>query len=156
MLDLGDQLEAEIPLGRREYTVNETAGRTVTVWDYLNGREQLIYGDTGWRNISSLLASGNYAANVWIRRQRNEVTVNMQDVTTGAGLVTLFTLASGYRPDNPSVRAGIISDGNNSRVVSPFGSSFRLMSMPGSGFWAGSVTFTTNDPWPTSLPGVAA
>lgn len=144
------------PVFRSLLQIKESIGRVLTVWDYRNQREQMIYGDTGWRNITSLLASGTYAANVWIRRQGSEVTVNMQDVTTGAGLVTLFTLASGYRPDGPSVRAGIISDGNNSRVVSPFGSSFRLMSMPGSGFWAGSVTFTTNDPWPTALPGVAA
>lgn len=144
------------PKGIRRYTINETVGRSVSVWDYLNNREQVIYSDTGWRLITNLLPTGVTASNVWIRRQGNDVTVNIQGLITPAGTVTLFTLANGYRPDGPSVRAGVISDGNSTRVASPFGSSFRLLSMPGSGSWDGSVTFTTNNPLPTVLMGVAA
>lgn len=143
--------------GQRGYTIDQSVGRVIKVWDYINNREQIIYGDTGWRSIKDTLPAGVTASNAWMRRQGNEVTLNLQALTTGAGIVTVYALPTGYRPDGPSVRSGFVSDGTTVRVASPFSGNFRLLNMPGgAGTWDGSVTFTTADPWPTTLPGVAA
>jgi hypothetical protein len=45
--------------------VDQTAGRVIYEWDSVNNREQLIYGDTGWRNIAldptyGVVAVGNF------------------------------------------------------------------------------------------------
>lgn len=158
VLDLGDQLEAEIALGRREYIIREVAGRTVSVWDYLNNREQLIYGDTGWRKVDGILPAGITASNVWIRRQGSEVTINVQGLKADAsGTVTIYNAPLGYRPDAPSVRSGVFaSSAGTARIVSPFAGNIRVLMMGAGESLDGSVTFTTTDPWPTVLPGVAA
>lgn len=158
----GGGLPARVTLldgqGQRGYKVSQTAGRTVTVWDYLNNREQIIYGDTGWRKVDAALPAGVTASNVWLRRQGNEVTINVQNLRADTvGTVTVYNAPVGYRPDAPSVRSGVYaSSSGTARIISPFAGNVRVLSMGAGESLDGSVTFTTPDPWPTSLPGVAA
>lgn len=157
VLDLGDQLEAEIALGRREYTVKETAGRTVTVWDYLNNREQLIYGDTGERDISTLLTGAT--GRVTVSRVGSMVNLSFEGVAPSdstSGLI--LTLPVGFRPSNrkdftmPATTAG-----------AAWRSTY-ILTNGGVGVWSRGtsdnyrfyISFRTSEPWPTSLPGVAA
>lgn len=167
-LDAGDGLEIVIPSGRRSYTVSETAGRTVSVWDYLNNREQLIYGDTGERNITAL--SGNVASgNIYLQRTGNEVTITIVMVklaALGAGSSTdLFApgaIPAGFR-HRRTTWYEVKSNG-----ATAANAEWRQFGVTSSGWlpiYSGAtladeyravIKYTTTDPWPTVLPGVAA
>lgn len=158
VLDLGDQLETEIALGRREYTVKETAGRTVTVWDYLNNREQLIYGETGKRNILGDLigATGGQAT---LSRSGNMVQFVCYGVSFSDIFAAIYFLPNGFRPITNGINmaalhidqtshARTILSANNYSIATRGGENDKPAYI--------DLTFQTADPWPTSLPGVAA
>ncbi|UVK58679.1 minor tail protein [Arthrobacter phage Argan] len=51
--------------GANTVRVDQTAGRAIYMWDDVNSRDQLIWGDTGWRSIANdpsygVVAAGNY------------------------------------------------------------------------------------------------
>lgn len=159
MLDLGDQLEAEIALGRREYTVKETAGRTVSVWDYLNQREQLIAGDSGWRNLTALANSGVTLTNFFARRDGNLVHISCQLAATGtAGNITLANMPAGFAPSAKALRVGTASDrdGTSVRRISPYLSGIRILAMETGKNYEFGISYITDDAWPTVLPGTPA
>lgn len=154
-LDLGEGLSTRLPLGR-SYTIDQSAGRVVKVWDYLNNREQLIYGDTGDRDISALLV--NAAGRVVLSRAGNIVTLDFLGVTPTSDLVsgtTFITIPAGFRPT-------IRRDLPLSAAASTFRSMF-FFENGGIGVWAPSTTdsyrlslsYRTANPWPTDLPGTA-
>lgn len=159
VLDLGDELTAEIPLGKRAYTIDQSVGRTVKVWDYLNNREQLIYGDTGDRDISALLI--NSAGKVVISRTVNTVTLDLQGVKPSGELTSgsvFLPIPSGFR--SPIRRdMALAADGLATVMRSCF-----IFANGGMGVWLPStsdsyrliISYRTNDPWPTALPGAAA
>lgn len=158
-IDLGDNLTAEIPVGKRAYTIDQTAGRVVKVWDYLNNREQMIYGDTGDRDISSSLA--NATGKFIVSRAGNMVTLELAGVAPTSGLAsgsTLIVPPAGFRSP---IRRDFPLPANG--TASLFRSAF-LFANGGMGVWLPSttdsyrliLTYRTNDPWPTTLPGVAA
>ena len=156
---------------QRQYTVKETAGRTVTVWDYLNNREQLIYGDTGWRSLAvPAVAPLDGSGSILIRRVGSRVTLQFDSVGyTGAGTPEYMTAAgflpNGFCPeyfDNPH---GLISNISTNRFyfigilqASRLRFSHFLVAAPGIGTNAlrGQISWTTTQTWPTTLPGVAA
>lgn len=156
-LDAGDGLEIVIPSGRRSYTVSETVGRTVTVWDYLNNREQMIYGDTGWRDVSSWVRTdrGYTVSLIQVRRVGGTVHIRFAAATGGTG--TFFTPTAGFRVGAttdlfwaPAVsKAGAVKQlrGNN------YG--FIVDGMAVSDVFNCYAIYETSDPWPTTLPGVA-
>ena len=37
---------------------DESVGRRIFTWDQTNGRWQMTYGDTGWRNVNGSLLNG--------------------------------------------------------------------------------------------------
>ena len=146
----------------QSYTVKETAGRTVTVWDYLNNREQIIYGDTGIRDITAL-APNITSGKLYLYRDGNTVTL-IFDVVQMAGatgsnydMVPAGGIPTGFRPPRtfwfngidgpPGVRRiGVNSSGWVPVYLSP---------VPGD-VYRGTITWRTTQPWPTVLPGVAA
>ncbi|MDQ0679091.1 lysophospholipase L1-like esterase [Arthrobacter pascens] len=141
--------------------VLETAKVTIdtTVGTRATAAGVLIFGDTGWRDVKASLPAGVTATNIWIRRLGSQVMVNVQGLsTTTGGIVTIYSAPVGFRPDAPSIRAGVLStlDTNATRVVSPFAGSIRVLSMPINTAFEGSVTFHTSEAWPTTLPGTAA
>lgn len=143
----------------QRYTIDQSAGRVVKVWDYLNNREQLIYGDTGDRDISSNLSKST--GKVVVSRMGNNVTLDLMGVAPTSELAsgTVFlNIPSGFRsPIRKDLPLLANITGNASR------SSF-IFANGGMGVWNPStsdlyrftVSYRTNDPWPTSLPGVAA
>jgi len=135
----------------------EAAGRTAYAWDSTNHREQLIYGDTGWRDISSLISTDAVLTTVgswYLRRIGSRVALQATGVTKTAVAKTLTGLIpTGFRAA-PANGVGILGDANNSlcRALSNTSGDIILAAAVSS---AGSLgfTWTTSDTWPGTLPG---
>ena len=146
----------------KRYTIDETAGRTVTVWDYLNNREQLIYGDTGWRNVTALTTDTTYSTTggTFMRRVGNTVFVDVVGATSaiaGTGAkIDLLTLPNGFRASRETTSVTLSGNSPLSRALTnPYGG-FSFYSVPNGQNFAVAMSWGTTNPWPTSLPGVAA
>ncbi|TDL44064.1 pyocin knob domain-containing protein [Microbacterium oleivorans] len=147
--------------------VDQTAGRAIYTWDDLNNREQLIYGDTGWRNITALLVNGwlpNSASSLFIRRVSSQVFLRIVGIKNdgantssdafldtaaipgfrGAGSQNWHAVATGSA-SNPAIlvreQAGALSVANRAQT-------------PSGGLFA-TLTWPTDETWPTTLPGTA-
>lgn len=153
-LDLGDGLTMRLPLGR-PYSIDQSAGRVIKVWDYLNKREQIIYGDTGDRTADALLAPPVTAGFSRIRREGRtvEIYLNQAIISGLASSAVALSLPSGFRPsitqrisDTWGLAAGAYAyvDSNGLRFSNTAGGSSSIVL---------SARFTTNDPWPVELPG---
>lgn len=139
--------------------VDNTAGRVIYTWDDTANREQLIYGDTGTRDISALLGEARTAGSVYLQRSGYLVTLAFNDVVFGTlfNMQELPFLPVGFRPkvwthfsSSPAatgVARGLLfkTDG----VMRAY-----LPATPGYTVQA-SVSFLTGDAWPTTLPGTA-
>lgn len=146
----------------RQYTIKETAGRVVTVWDYLNNREQMIYGDTGWRNISSLI-TGLVSGSIWVRRTGNTVTIRFDDLivtdqgTTGVNWSGL--ISSGFRYEAAGFAYLPLSPSSSSHSTGGAridrSGNLYIYNMSGGKRARGIASWPTGEPWPTTLPGVA-
>lgn len=149
---------AILDTGQR-YTVSETAGRVVKVWDYLSNREQLIYGDTGERDITSLLV--NATGRLTVSRVGPVAHLCFEGVapmTSTSGLVASLPL--GFRP---ATRKDFSIPATTASTVWRSAYIFPASGGGGIGIWSPSptdlyryyISFRTNDAWPTSLPGTA-
>lgn len=140
---------------------DETAGRAIYQWDELNNREQLIYGDTGQRDVSALLTDGwviGSSGQVRISRYGNRVTFDMYNLdSTAATSNDFITIPSGFRPVANSYlpirgqsglawltirNSGIFALDRNAGSLQPAGA-------------ISSVSWTTPNSWPAILPGTA-
>lgn len=132
--------------------VKETAGRTVSIWDYLNNREQLIYGDTGERDISALFTAGGTHGGFTLRRVGQICTLTLYNwAPTEAGSGSIAVLPHGFRP---TVTYGVPAQGLSSRIQVTSAGNVQAYSWTTSAV-VGSIVWITSDPWPTTLPGVA-
>lgn len=140
------------PMFRALLKIQETAGRTVSVWDYLNQREQVIYGDTGLRNMVSELTNVESSGHVQLNRYGNLCTLIFHDVkTTTSGNVAILTLPIGFRPDlsQSGTAAG------TTRTQATNNGAFVMVGATAGTIITGSLTWYTPNPWPATLPGVA-
>lgn len=142
--------------GQRGYTVSQSAGRVITVWDYLNNREQLVYGDTGVRDIAASLPTMTEGT---ARIRRNGSAVSLAIDTAKFSNTGTFTLASvippGFRPDmNFNGFAVQLSGADGYRASITTAGNLAIYSYSG-GWVRGYLTWTTADTWPTALPGTA-
>lgn len=164
VLQLRDFAIAERGPARDLYTVSETAGRTVSIWDYLNNREQLIYGDTGWRTITPVNAS---SGSVQIRRIGNTVTARTIGIVVvpGGGQVAYAVLPSGFRASATNAFGWVSNVSTNSELnriqaenngLAWIGDFTGARSTRPTFAFEGELSWVTDDIWPTSLPGVAA
>jgi hypothetical protein len=117
----------------RAYTstrVDQSAGRAIYAWDDVNNREQMIYGDTGWRAIAldptigvdavgSFFASANGAAlvadSVKIRRIGNRVFIG------GNGLLQPKQDYSTSTRNVVAIPNGFRSNGANDFIITRYG-----------------------------------
>jgi hypothetical protein len=143
--------------------IDQTAGRAIYQWDDLNGREQIVYGNTGARDISTLMNANWTLVNTpngiaTVQRINNTVTLILNRLTRTSSGITVLTLPAGFRPVSDARGAcGTVA-------ATPIMHSFVLWASGGLDFEAsvpagGGVnlthTYMTNDPWPTTLPGSA-
>lgn len=143
--------------------VDQTAGRVIYQWDDLNNRDQLIYGDTGWRDVTSLFPVGKVTAGtVWIRRIGYQLHLSFNDTTFGGqssiGNITL-NLPSGFRFTTPFPGIAFAMAGgqsNSYHIRIDNGYPGLVLQQVSSGTWLRSEhCWATDDPWPTTLPGTA-
>lgn len=151
-------------MARPDAAVSNAVGRVVTVWDAVNNREQMIYGDTGVRNISSLLAERIGGA-VWLTRFGNTVSVVLTDVliqTEGTRenpleAQEMALLPSGFRPRTWSHFSTSPHVANEPRgVLFKADGILRVYNPRPDVQLQGTFSFYTHEPWPTSLPGIPA
>lgn len=140
------------------YQVSETAGRTVSVWDYINSRYQLVYGDTGWRNVLSWAPPGKaYTfSKLEVRRVGSTVYLRFENATGDIG--TMVTPPSGFRINSTTINywQTIMSSSGAIKQLRGNVYGFVIAGVVASDVFSAYVTYETSDPWPTSLPGVAA
>lgn len=152
-LDLGDGITVRIPTDKQRYTIDQTAGRTVKVWDYVNNREQLIYGDTGLRDITALSTVPVTAGTITMQRVGHLGYLSFEGVkfsTSSSGVV--LVVPSGLRPAQiPTFQLeGVVNRGQ----ITLYGNVQIYNWTAGQPIY-GSFTYPIADPWPTSLPGTA-
>lgn len=170
----GPHIPVEIPEGMTTAAIrfNQTVGRVVTAWDYLNNREQLIYADTGVRSLPVPATSPlNGIGTITISRYNNEITLVLDNVeyvgtNTSEYLTAAGFIPVGFRPGYSENPAGIITN-NNANATYPIGvlQGSRLRRLgpaltgaePGLGTSAmrGTLKWKTIDLWPSTLPGTA-
>lgn len=145
--------------------VSNVAGRALYTWDDTQNREQLIYGDTGWRSVKDLLNPEFTASSLRIRRVGTMVTVGFDGLTgTAGGHVTFLPAIPGFAADSTlssaaNQRLGPVGElsGTNMRWVSPEpgAGALRILNYVANQSVHGTFTYFTADPWPTTLPGTA-
>ena len=119
------------------------------------------YGDTGWRNIESVLLNGFTATNVKIRRFGDQVSITIFALNGESSTdTTLYTLPTGFRSDSRIRPAWInrtSSEETPTTVVTYFSATlgiFASRTLITSG--RGAIDYLTTDAWPATLPGTAA
>jgi hypothetical protein len=138
--------------------VDQTAGRAIYTFDTINQREQLIYGDTGWRDITTAFGGGVGGA-LYLRRANSQVSLQMagfQMATAIPNGTAISNLPVGFRPTVNSYYPLIHGASRNSR-------SFYMGANGTGGFnnafadenYSSLIQWSTIDAWPTSLPGAS-
>lgn len=138
--------------------VDQTAGRAIYAWDDLNSREQLIYGDTGRRDVAAAAANGWVFGSLEVRRTGSMVSLSIYGLNRNSSAQNWgYQLPVGFRPSG-YVRFLTQTHANPSAVAP-------AEIDPSTGYvsagWVtptahhGTVTYQTSDPWPTTLPGAA-
>lgn len=145
----------ERPLADRGVTVDQSAGRVVKVWDYLNNREQMIYGDTGLRKLTPNALFTDAGQEVTVSREGSIVSVTgwrLAAPSLPTGETVVVNLPVGFRPHNLSRFAG---NTFRDKFMAVSGNGDVTITDPSAPVDHFNVTFRTVDPWPTSLPGSA-
>lgn len=179
-----DQLTATTWSAWQAYTaqrVDNTAGRAIYTWDDAANREQLIFGDTGWRGIESMLFADNFAptadgtGKARIRRVGNQVHLVLRlkpsDVLAAKNSpknstsVVLIDIPAGFR-ETPSTYGlaftGTVQVGSSLEVIGIGAvNSVGQLKVAGTSTtpWrageiiSASLTWPCEGAWPTELPG---
>jgi hypothetical protein len=147
--------------------VDQTAGRVIYQWDDVNNREQIIYGDTGLRNIyqdqawlDALYGTGatmNSSNVVRLRRIGNMVELMwVLDKAAAGGITLAGAFPVGFRPAMSWAIMGSNSSLGQVRAYHPGGAS-QMIYQANAIQSANSMMaiYSTIDAWPTTLPGVA-
>ena len=156
------------PVGSTWRDTNATTG--AVKWIKASGAGntgwKVEYGDTGWRNISTLIdATWDGAKFTYVRRVGSNVHLGLSITksTNLGALVTypVWTPASGFSPYNGlSIFDGVAFLADTSTFVQIFmrpAIEARCGVTAGAGVPVrGTFSFPTNDAWPTVLPGTAA
>ena len=160
------ELNASISVVSAANILSQTQALGITVDTSVGTRvfvgENMVYGDTGWRDISSYLVNVTVTQRAQMRRTGDIVTIDISTLTPTSDLSSgqqfVNTLPSGFRPN---VRRDFALQ--TSRTSSTYRSAFQFAT-GGIGCWLPSVndeytiflSYPTSDPWPTSLPGSPA
>jgi hypothetical protein len=136
--------------------VDQTAGRVIYQWDDLNARDQLVYGDTGERDIRTAFGNGTFAA-LKLRRFGNLVFLTCVGWTPPAnstGNLLLGTLPVGFRNNNT---LAIVATENGSTIkactIGANTSSIAIGGNLATAQYNFHTSWLTVDSWPTTLPG---
>ena len=132
--------------------IKKTGGNSVNGW-------AVDYGDTGWRNITPNPLPANIdKTDCKIRRVNDvvEVAIGYTNVINATEMIYTNSLPLGFRPAQNVFVTGTSTGPGTSRSggVAIDGTRIRWQSTVGN--WRTAYArYTTDDPWPTSLPGTA-
>ena len=131
---------------------DETVGRRLFATRD-GGTEQMIYGDTGWRDLADT-ATGGVPGSFMARRSGERVAIRVYNVPTGCAL----PMPAGFRPRTPGqgvvYPVGVINAAAPAVFAWSGGVSFQPYG-DAAGYLGGYLEwdYATDDAWPTSLPG---
>lgn len=164
-------LAASLPAEAREalgITVDTTVGTRVMLGGHM------IYGDTGWRDITSTATGAldpSNAGTIHLRREGSTVSLALRGVSLlpGDGLLVVGPLWQGFWPTTNTFLSSVASaspgsyEANDFIVVSQYAWVARRQLDTGevsqtrtSDPVIGVITYTTSQPWPSTLPGTPA
>ena len=149
-----------VPISAMGSHTDESVGRRVFTWDGVNSRWQMIYGDTGWRDVSTLF-TGSWLGNWNVRRINSVVYHNLFNVRSGTGAV--WNAPAGFRggistTDVQSMPVSRYDLASHSAIGCNNGGAGNYTVLGGAIGYAGAVinaVITTYEAWPSSLPGTA-
>lgn len=137
---------------------DNSAGRQFFGWDQENAREQMIWGDTGRRNITAL-ASGVTAGTIYLRRMNSIVSLVVvgANVPNNSSLTFTGLLPSGFKPYANSYFQFREGTGDPGKALIAFSNGDVQIRgvIVGTGGISSVASWDTIDPWPTTLPGDA-
>lgn len=135
---------------------NTAAGRAIHTAS-ATGSEQLIYGDTGWRNVSSLLTNG-WTGSLYLRRFGHRVSALAEALNpNGKTSDTALLLPAGFQAGTlggRSVFHNLVVPASVYRVAAA-GTSLNVVATTTAGALYGACDWYTEAAWPTTLPGTA-
>ena len=154
------------PIANLGTYTDESVGRRIFTWDTVNSRWQMTYGDTGWRDVSALLANG-WGGTLLVRRHNGRVSwrtgLGAASLDgTSASAVTAFTMSSidaGFRNDTSGRRTLVYNSSDTTFTVAAIGSDALIMPAYGAGKkynFVPEAVYTAGNAWPASLPGSAS
>jgi hypothetical protein len=147
------------PIANLGTYTDETVGRRIFTWDTVNARWQMTTGDTGWRNIATLVASvgTRTVTNIRCRRIMNSVHFMQQiaDTQTNPSSQSLVTMPSGF--GSASTKWFVMGSSSvNLRQLGVLSDSTVVYTgATDANRYDTEVSWVTTDSWPTSLPGTA-
>jgi hypothetical protein len=143
--------------------IDQTAGRVIYQWDEINMREQLIYGDSGWRDLATVQLNGWTTTWCRLRRVGTEVTLVFFGMNSSVATADPFyILPVGFRAATGGYHQGywFTDTTTNLGFLRLTGSGSLELSRRPATPWAANLQcvfkWTTDDTWPTTLPGVAS
>lgn len=138
---------------------NEKIGKTITAWDPINKKMALVAGDTGERDITALSANIT-TGKVFLRREGNLVTMTLDGVALGNAsgtsydMFASYSIPLGFRPSRTNWYGFLDGPPSSRRVgVSSSGWVPVYLSPSPSDYYRGIMNWTTDNAWPTTLPG---
>ena len=140
--------------------VDNTAGRAIYTWDDTANREQLIYGDTGWRDVSTLLTN-EYTGSLLFRRIGYTVYTRIilnKPTSASVNGDFLATTPAGFVSDSGGWIYFPVRGSNSSQTFYIYRKAtlWAIESGPTDpGQIRAEIIYTTNQPWPASLPGIS-
>ena len=125
--------------------------------------DQMIYGDTGWRDFKQL-TTDVATSRADFRRVGNQVHISIRIPTLSSTSWTPFpsgSLPSGFRHRQYVTDCSITVSTNEGKAVGVLrtlsgGTGLRYDSGTSTGELSVYMTYISSDPWPTTLPGTPA
>lgn len=159
---------APASVGTRYVDVDATNG--AVEWIMTPSGWEVAYGDTGWRDISSLYDLTNinnvYPPRAYIRRQNKQVMLKMWFEVKTAGNYDILTLPNNGLGFNsgPALNLHLVTPpsitGGSSQVREPAldnnGKVYLYVGVANGNWQRVNATWITDDAWPTTLPGTPA
>ncbi len=136
----------------RRVTHPNTTDTLIEVWDDGAGAWVVQHYDSGWRNVSGLLASGATADRARVRRLGDRVEWNFANLATAAGQHTVENIPVGFRISG--VYGGCYVPVGAS--ASPIGLTATYHESVGAVTIYGAYSYLTEVTLPASLPGTPA
>ena len=132
-------------------------GRAAYVWDQVNGRPQMVYYDSGWRDVSSLLSNG-WTGSAYLRRADNIVMLRFESLSgTAATGDTVLTVPAGFRSESTIQQLLPANSSDATAVRARMTNTGAVTILPRATATAVSATWSlsTTNALPTTLPGTA-